>query len=965
MNSQPVLHDVFISYSHGQDGPIAASLRDGLQKIAKPWFKLRSLDVFLDQRSLEAVPELWPGILQHLQQSRWFILVASASAANSTWVQRETEWWLENRGTASFLIILARDHVVWDSTTGDFDWSTTNAVPLSLTKRFSEEPYYLDLRSLHTSSRLDLRNPVFRDVLLSVASSVRQIPKELLEGKDITEHRRAQALAWFASICLLCLAVTAGVFALRASDEARRAIEQRAQSDARRMAAESVTFAKSNFRLACHLAIAAYELRKLPVTHAALVNMVERASPTVARLQVPSYVTAAQFSDDGLYLAIADASGTVSLVTTGDWSVRAQSSIGRSAALVDVWIVGNDTLVAVGSDGSVTRWRIVDGQLVQQDQIILETQIQYAALDKVGRRLAVGFSDTVRLWDLSRRLPIGSVLHKDNITTIAIDRTGRLVAVGGDATSKEGVLVAGASRMPESDQESNERFVLMKDADGKGSYVSIYNPLQPSSLTHLKGHLGSLIGAKFSQNSQVLVTADSYGIVNRWSVKDRLLIGKEQASSKEVLFYTAATTTSGNDFVIAGEAVAAKISSEQAWKELPNLENSSSLDVVAVHPDGAAVVLGSTSGDHIWVQDLRLPSSIATGFFDKGQRVGHIALSEDSTVLASGGYDDYVRIWGVPSGMKLGSKKVPSDWVSALAVDPHGRRVLIAIDDGVVYEWQRDEDQLVTVRPRKVFDLSNSGNDYNYVSSVKYISGGAQAVLLVDERIERIDLSTGNRLSVYDEYSEVEWFMLADSPTNSPIAAGVLHDVLVIGDLAKGTTRTLSVPGWKEWIEKGETEIKIDGLACNSSNSLCAVSVSFWSLLQLHEKLDLVVFNMADVLTLYDVKDVPYNWVSHAHLAFEPTGSGLWIGEIGLRRYDVMTRRLSNVRLSADAGVVGLVADKDGKWLAAAVDEGIALYPWNRKVWMRRLCSLSGSPMSTEEIREFLPEEAKLPCQNR
>jgi len=55
-------YNAFISYSHAADGKVAPTLQSALEKFAKPWFKLRSLNVFRDEASLSASPHLWANI---------------------------------------------------------------------------------------------------------------------------------------------------------------------------------------------------------------------------------------------------------------------------------------------------------------------------------------------------------------------------------------------------------------------------------------------------------------------------------------------------------------------------------------------------------------------------------------------------------------------------------------------------------------------------------------------------------------------------------------------------------------------------------------------------------------------------------------------------------------------------------------------------------------------------------------
>src|SRR5687767_3434283 len=91
--SRPKAYRAFISYSHAKDIKVAAALQAALQTFAKPWYRLRTMRVFRDQTSLSASPELWPAIETALDQAEWFILIASPQSAQSSWVQKEVQWW--------------------------------------------------------------------------------------------------------------------------------------------------------------------------------------------------------------------------------------------------------------------------------------------------------------------------------------------------------------------------------------------------------------------------------------------------------------------------------------------------------------------------------------------------------------------------------------------------------------------------------------------------------------------------------------------------------------------------------------------------------------------------------------------------------------------------------------------------------------------------------------------------------
>jgi len=139
-------YDAFISYSHRADDFRATALQGALQNLGRPFYRRKVLDVFRDETSLSANPALWPSIERALTKSRYFILMASPESSVSPWCTREIEWWLANRSTDTFLIILTAGEYTFDESAQDFDWTRTTAISQALRGRFPVEPFYRDLR---------------------------------------------------------------------------------------------------------------------------------------------------------------------------------------------------------------------------------------------------------------------------------------------------------------------------------------------------------------------------------------------------------------------------------------------------------------------------------------------------------------------------------------------------------------------------------------------------------------------------------------------------------------------------------------------------------------------------------------------------------------------------------------------------------------------------------------------------
>ncbi len=150
--------------------------------------------MFRDQSDLALTPGLWSTISTALDESRFFILLACPESAASIWVNREVAHWCDTKGTDHLLVVVTGGELAWDSDAGDFTEGST-AVPAALRNRFTEEPLYLDLRWARESPELSLRLSGFRAAIAQIASPIRGLPPDELEGEDIRLHRRARLLA--------------------------------------------------------------------------------------------------------------------------------------------------------------------------------------------------------------------------------------------------------------------------------------------------------------------------------------------------------------------------------------------------------------------------------------------------------------------------------------------------------------------------------------------------------------------------------------------------------------------------------------------------------------------------------------------------------------------------------------------------------------------------------------------------
>ncbi len=227
-------YDVFISYSRKADGRLAPDIQRALQKLTKPWYKLKALSVFRDQSDLNASPHLWQSIVDALSQSHYFVLMASPEAANSKWVSDEVKYWLENKSVDTLIIVLSSGTIGWDYVNNNFDTATTTALPACMFPYYTQEPAYVEFAKVWDKAGYNLKDGSFIAAVAQIAAPVHGKTVGELIGQDIKEHRRTMLYRNAAIILLsvfLVVSLAAMGFAFKQADKATQAQHRAERSD--------------------------------------------------------------------------------------------------------------------------------------------------------------------------------------------------------------------------------------------------------------------------------------------------------------------------------------------------------------------------------------------------------------------------------------------------------------------------------------------------------------------------------------------------------------------------------------------------------------------------------------------------------------------------------------------------------------------------------------------------------------
>lgn len=221
------MYNAFISYSHAADGRLAPALQTALEKFAKPWYRIRYLNIFRDEASLTASPHLWTNIQLALSQSEYLIYMASPASASSKWIIKEIEYWLAHKSIETLLIVLTYGEIVWEDKLKSFVNKELNSLPEILENKFVEEPFYVDLRAMRTQDDISLNNPIFKKEVLKLAAQLHRKEPRDLAGEAVTAHRKMLLIRNSGIILLALMLMAATVAAWLANRNAVEATKQR------------------------------------------------------------------------------------------------------------------------------------------------------------------------------------------------------------------------------------------------------------------------------------------------------------------------------------------------------------------------------------------------------------------------------------------------------------------------------------------------------------------------------------------------------------------------------------------------------------------------------------------------------------------------------------------------------------------------------------------------------------------
>ncbi|HUF70685.1 MAG TPA: CHAT domain-containing protein, partial [Longimicrobiales bacterium] len=639
--------------------------------------------------------------------------------------------------------------------------------------------------------------------------------------------------------------------------------------------------------------------------------------------------------------------------------MRLLRSLTPGFRVFDVAFHPNDSILAGAvDDGTVRLWDVTNRVPVGEPMTGHDNGVTAVAFSPDGSVLASGgFDGTIRLWDVGSRQPVGTPLmgHPGYVLRVVFSPEGRVLASG--------------------------------NADG---VVQLWEMSTGHRLGEpLLGHAGDVEALAFSSDGLILASADAEGLIQLWDVPTGMPIGGHaQAHQFAVLFLE----FSRNDSLLISFG---SDGYGRLW-EVPALTptgqpvswESGFVTSVTAHTRGALVAFGTSEGEVGFLDGLfrqvigtRRPHAAS---------VTRLAFTADTSLMVSGSLDGTLGLWDLAQALPGRDLAGLPFGASTLDVSTDGAWLAAGSRAGTVRLWNSATDEPIDLRSPIDFATMavDSSEPYALTEEVLAIAFSPDASLLVagsnDGTVRLWDATSFPAASAPVEWTDTGGISsLAFHPGGRLLATGGidgtvrLHDLragdaageLPLGETASSSIRSIvfepsgtllvvtdgAVRRWNVETRQPSAATPVDGdfinvVAIDPGGRLLASGGQFGAL------------RLRDADSLRPVGD-PF--IGHASdvisLAFGPDRTRLASGDLSgtIRLWDVASRRPIGgpISIRGRGPINGIRFSPDGSRLIAATENGAVLVLDMRvEEWIGRACLVAGRNLPFELWTRLLPD---------
>ncbi|KAA8889195.1 TIR domain-containing protein [Nocardia colli] len=789
-------YGAFLSYSGDRDRALLPKLQKAMETLPRRWYRPPITRTFLDYSGVSIGPTLWEKITTGLAKSDWLVVCASPEAQRSEWVDREIEWWLDNRSVNSILLVVTDGALVWDKKANDWDREQSTALPPRLLGRYPTQPVWKTV----TWRGPDKTGPDIDSAAVSITAVVRGIREDDLHSEGLRETRRNLRWAMSAVAVLAVLTLVATLTARVAVVQRNHARDLAAESLAARLVQDAhqqfTTVGWGSYRRAVLEVLAAQHFSP-ELVEGAVIDAQYRTQGLAKIVDLGPGGEVASISPDGHWLATGYPDGLVRLWDVG--SAVALDMPGRGTRRVRAVAVTPDgRRVVVGDDkGGVQVWDVAHHTVIDAPHRSAGS-VASVAITPDGRRVVAGDGKgTVWLWDVDGGDFAAGPMHAaESIAAVTVSEDGRGVAVGdnGGVVQVWDTASGAVSAMPGGGTYAISAVAISSDTqwisagddhgdvrawDRTQNAVAAMPNRDPSSITAL---------AVTAQGHRVLSGNES-GVLRRWDVESDAVATAFYTASSAILDMTPASDGDRVAVVDLGGGIRLWDSATSTTTPIPaGFGAGGEVAVVAVCPDAQRAVAGGPDGSVV-VWNPRDQTIVASAHpADAGIRAVAISAAAPRAAVADarGG----VWLWDTESGKMRAMPGVGDAAVWSLALTPDGGWLVTADVAGTVRWWGADSGQLVTMR----------GADPNVLRSVSIDAAGDRVAIGGTDGTVQIWEPQRDKTIAIPNKDPVPVQAVAITPDGSRVVAGDTAGSIQYWDITSGRVSLMpsadAVPVW-------------------------------------------------------------------------------------------------------------------------------------------------------------------------
>jgi WD40 repeat protein len=378
------------------------------------------------------------------------------------------------------------------------------------------------------------------------------------------------------------------------------------------------------------------------------------------------------FSPNGEIIASASRDETVALWNAKNGSLLKKLT-GARGDILSVSFSPDGTMLADNGNGDIRIWSVDDGTLLRTIQTNDAMKVQFSP---DGETVASGHYDgTVNLWRVYDGELVQSFKgHTYNTWSVTFSPDGSRIGTGGwDGTARIW-RVSDAELLKSLDDYSGAIEVLKLSPDGsilasstEDHKINLWSIQEKKLLWSLEGHPYTAVSMEFSPDGDLLASGSQDGTVRLWRVSD----GKLMRTIDETIIHGDSLHFSSDGNTLTAVASSGSI---DFWRLSDGaltrtIEGLSPYFSVAFSHSGNMLALGSWREVSLW-NFLEKMEPRNLGWHQDW--VWGLDFSPDDSMIASGSWDNTVRIWNVPDRTLIKVLPYHIDNVYSVAFSPSG-----------------------------------------------------------------------------------------------------------------------------------------------------------------------------------------------------------------------------------------------------------------------------------------------------